>query len=153
MIEKLQTRDELRRICTKSTRGKSRRQTRGFTLLELIIVMAIIAILLEIAIPIYSRSILAARERALRSDLASLRQAIWRFTLDKQRGPQGLDDLRASGYISQIPEDPMTEKPDWEPEPAQENVLLSPDQQDPGITDVHSASNAISSDGTAYNSW
>ena len=153
MIENLQIRDERRWTCTKLARAKSRRQTRGFTLLELIIVMAIIAILLEIAIPIYSRSILAARERALRTDLASLRQAIWRFTFDKQRGPQGLDDLRAAGYISEIPIDPITDKPDWEPEPAQENVLLSPDQQDPGITDVHSASNAISSDGTAYSTW
>lgn len=126
---------------------------RGFTLFELIIVMAIIAILFEIAIPIYSRSILAARERALRSDLASLRQAVWRFTLDKQRGPQGLDDLRAAGYISQIPDDPMTHEPNWEVESPQENVLLSPDQQDPGITDVHSASNQIGSDGTAYSTW
>ncbi len=153
MIENLQTRDQRLWTRTKSARGKSRRRTRGFTLLELIIVMAIIAILLEIAIPIYSRSILATRERALRTDLASLRQAIWRFTLDKQKGPQGLDDLRAAGYIGEIPNDPMTDKPDWEPEPAQENVLLSPDQQDPGITDVHSASNATSSDGTAYSSW
>jgi general secretion pathway protein G len=157
LIENLQTRDERRWTCTKSVRGKSRRQTRGFTLLELIIVMAIIAILLEIAIPIYSRSILAARERALRTDLASLRQAIWRYTLDKQRGPQGLDDLRAAGYISEIPKDPMAKDESnatgWEVESPQENVLLSPDQQDPGITDVHSASNQIGSDGTAYSTW
>ena len=152
MIENLQTRDERRWTCTKSARGKSRRQTRGFTLLELIIVMAIIAILLEIAIPIYSRSILATRERALRTDLAALRQAIWRFTLDKQRGPQSLDDLRAAGYC-EVPDDPMTDKNDWEPEPAQENVLLSPDQQDPGITDVHSASPGVASDGTTYSTW
>lgn len=126
---------------------------RGFTLLELIIVMAIIAVLLEIAIPIYSRSMLGARERALRTDLATMRQAIWRFTFDKERGPQGLDDLRAAGYIKEIPEDPMTHEPNWEVDSPQENVLLSPDQQDPGITDVHSASNAISSEGTAYSTW
>lgn len=119
----------------------------------MIVVVAIIAILLEIAIPIYSRSVLSARERALRADLASLRQAIWRYTLDKQRGPQGLDDLRAAGYIEKIPDDPMTHEPNWEPEAAQENLLLSPDQQDPGITDVHSASNGLSSDGIAYSSW
>jgi general secretion pathway protein G len=144
VIENLPTRQALR---------LNRRHSRGFTLLELMVVIAIIAILLEIAIPIYSRSVLAARERALRTDLASLRQAIWRYTLDKQKGPQGLDDLRAAGYIEKIPDDPMTHEPNWEPEPAQENLLLSPDQQDPGITDVHSASNALSSDGTAYSTW
>jgi general secretion pathway protein G len=144
VIEHLPTREALR---------LNRRHHRGFTLLELMVVIAIIAILLEIAIPIYSRSLVAARERALRTDLASLRQAIWRYTLDKQKGPQGLDDLRAAGYIEKIPDDPMTNEPNWEPEPAQENLLLSPDQQDPGITDVHSASNALSSDGTAYSTW
>ena len=153
MIGNMPTRDGYRWTSSKFTRSKSRRQARGFTLIELMVVMAIIAILLEIAIPIYSRSVLAARERALRSDLTSLRQAIWRFTLDKQRGPQGLDDLRAAGYIEKIPDDPMTEEPNWEVAAPEENVLLFPDQQDPGITDVHSASNATSSDGTAYSTW
>ena len=118
------------------------------------VVIAIIAILMEIAIPIYSRSMLAAREQQLRSNLATLRQAIWRFTLDKQRGPQGVDELRTAGYFSETPKDPMTQEgTDWVVEPAQENLLLSPDQQDPGITDVHSASSQIGSDGTAYSTW
>jgi len=149
----MQTRHECRRTRTSFARANDRRSARGFTLFELIIVMAIIAILFEIAIPIYSRSILATREQALHSDLAALRQAIWRFTLDKSRGPLGLDDLRTAGYIEKIPEDPMTHEPNWEVDAPDENVLLSPDQQDAGITDVHSASNAISSDGTAYSSW
>ena len=126
---------------------------KGFTLLELIIVISIIVMLAAIAIPIYSRSLVAARERALRSDLALLRQAIWTYTRDKQKGPQGLDDLRAAGYIDQIPVDPMTHERNWEPDPVQDDVLISIDQQDPGITDVHSASNAISSDGTPYSQW
>ncbi|HEV2397239.1 MAG TPA: hypothetical protein VGS27_09890, partial [Candidatus Sulfotelmatobacter sp.] len=106
---------------------------------------------LAIAVPTYSRSIVAANERALRSDLSLLRQDIWKYTLDKQKAPQSLDDLRAAGYITKIPDDPMTHEPNWEV--VQEDVLLSPDQQDPGIIDVHSASTATASDGTSYNTW
>jgi len=123
----------------------------GFTLIELVVVISVISILLAIAIPIYSRSILSARERALRSELATLRQDIWRYTLDKQKAPQSLDDLSAAGYIKKIPDDPMTREPNWEV--VQDEVLISPDQQDPGIIDVHSASNATATDGTAYSTW
>lgn len=115
------------------------------------VVMSIIAIFLSIVIPTYSRSILAARENALRSDLSQLRQAIWKFTFDKQKAPQSLDDLRASGYIDKIPDDPITKEPNWEV--VEDEYLLSADQQDPGLIDVHSASNALASDGTAYSSW
>jgi general secretion pathway protein G len=128
-----------------------RRENLGFTLIELMIVLSIIAILLAVAIPTYSRSIVASRERALRSDLAQLRTAIWRFTFDKQKAPQSLDDLRAAGYIDKIPDDPMTHEPNWEV--VQDEVLLSVDQQEPGVTDVHSASSNTASDGTAYNTW
>ncbi len=127
------------------------RKSHGFTLLELMIVMAIIAILLGIAIPTYSHSVLAARERALRADLTTLRQAIWRYTLDKHKAPQSLDDLRAAHYIDKIPDDPMTKEPNWEV--VQDEYLLTYDQQEPGIIDVHSASNAIGSDGTTYSTW
>lgn len=153
MIENMQSRDKSRRTRTNSLRKNYRRSARGFTLFELIIVMAIIAILFEIAIPIYSRSILATREEGLRTDLASLRQAIWRYTLDKNRGPVSLDDLKVAGYLEQIPDDPMTHMNNWEVESPQENVLLSPDQQDAGITDVHSASPGIAIDGTPYSTW
>jgi general secretion pathway protein G len=128
-----------------------RRHFLGFTLLELMIVLSIIAILLAIAIPTYSHSIVAARERALRADLTQLRNAIWRFTFDKQKAPQSLDDLRAAGYIDKIPDDPMTHEPNWEV--VQDEVLLSVDQQESGVIDVHSASSNTASDGTSYNTW
>ena len=127
------------------------RAIHGFTLLELIIVMAVLAILLAITIPTYSRSILAARERALRSDLQELRTAIWNYTRDKQKGPQSLDDLKTAGYLPQLPVDPMTHETNWEV--VQDEVLLSADQQEPGITDVHSASTGTAIDGTSYNTW
>jgi len=129
----------------------SRRATLGFTLLELMIVLSIIAILLAVAIPTYSHSIVAARERGLRAELTQLRNAIWRFTFDKQKAPQSLDDLRAAGYIDKIPDDPMTHEPNWEV--VQDEVLLFVDQQDTGVIDVHSASTNTASDGTAYNTW
>jgi general secretion pathway protein G len=130
---------------------RSRRETLGFTLLELMIVLSIIAILLAVAIPTYSHSIVAARERALQADLTQLRNAIWRYTFDKQKAPQSLDDLKAAGYIDKIPDDPMTHEPNWEV--VQDEILLSIDQLEPGLIDVHSASTNTASDGTAYNTW
>ena len=132
-------------------RSRVSRENCGFTLLELMVVIAIIAILLAIVIPTYSRSLVGARERALHADLDLLRSSIWKYTFDKQKAPQSLDDLRAAGYIKKIPDDPMTHEPNWEV--VEDEYLLSVDQQDPGIVDVHSASNAIGTDGTTYSSW
>jgi general secretion pathway protein G len=132
--------------------GKESRRSRGFTLLEMIIVISIMAIFMAIALPTYNHSILRARESVLQSDLDTLNDAIVKYTLDKQKAPQSLDDLKGSGYIEKIPEDPMTKEPNWEVE-QDDTSLLSIDQQDPGITGVHSASNAIGSNGTAYSTW
>src|SRR6266404_4190823 len=123
----------------------------GFTLLEMMIVMIIMGILLSIALPIYNQALVKARESVLRNDLFEMRKLISQYTLDKQKAPQSLEDLVSAGYIKQIPKDPMTNEANWEPH--QEDILLSVDQQDPGIDDVHSASNATSSDGTAYSTW
>lgn len=129
---------------------KIRRES-GFTLLEMMIVIIIMGILLSIALPIYNQSIVRSREAVLRNDLFTLRSLISQYTLDKQKAPQSLDDLVSAGYIKILPKDPMTTEANWEPK--QEDTLMSVDQQDPGIDDVHSASNATSSDGTAYSSW
>jgi general secretion pathway protein G len=124
---------------------------RGFTLLELMIVISIIMILMAVAVPVYNQSIIQARESVLRSNLSTLRNVISQYTLDKQKAPQSLDDLVQGGYLRQVPVDPMTRLPNWEV--VQEDVMLAVDQQDPGITDVHSASSGTASDGTAYSTW
>ena len=115
------------------------------------IVLSIMMILMAVAVPMYNRSIVQARESVLRSNLSTLRSVISQYTLDKQKAPQSLDDIVTGGYLRQIPVDPMTRETNWEV--VQEDVMLAVDQQDPGITDVHSASSATASDGTAYTSW
>ena len=127
------------------------RHSSGFTLLEMMIVMIVMGILISIAVPIYTTSLLKSREAVLRQDLFTLRSLISQYTLDKQKAPQSLDDLIQGGYLKIIPKDPMTNEPNWEV--VQEEVLMTVDQQDSGISDVHSASNAVATDGTAYSSW
>jgi general secretion pathway protein G len=134
-------------------RSERRRQRRdsGFTLLELMIVISILLILMSIAIPVYNQHVVRARESVLRQDLFTLRSVIDQFTLDKQKAPQSLEDIVQAGYLKNIPKDPMTNEPNWEV--VQEDILQAVDQQEPGISDVHSASSATSSDGTAYSTW
>jgi general secretion pathway protein G len=123
----------------------------GFTLLEMMIVISIILILMSVALPLYNQSVVRSREAVLRNDLFELRKLISQYTLDKQKAPQSLDDLVQGGYIKFVPKDPMTNEANWEV--VQEDVLLSVDQQEPGISDVKSASGATASDGTAYSTW
>jgi general secretion pathway protein G len=129
-----------------------RKPSHGFTLIELMIVISLIAILVAIAVPNYNQSLLRARESVLRQDLFQLRSLISQYTLDKQKAPQALDDLVQAGYLKQIPNDPTTGKPDWTVE-QEENTVLDPNQTDTGIDDVHSSSTGVGTDGTAYNTW
>jgi general secretion pathway protein G len=132
-----------------TTRLNSRR---GFTLIELMVVISILLILVSIAAPIYKRSIIGSKEAVLHDDLFTLRSLISQYTLDKQRAPQSLDDLVTAGYLKSIPKDPFTGTNDsWQVE--QEDTLLSVDQQEPGIVNVHSGSTLTGLDGTAYNTW
>jgi general secretion pathway protein G len=125
---------------------------RGFTLVELMVVMLIIAILAAIAIPAYVASIRAAREAVLKEDLHVMRDAIDSYTNDKDKAPQALDDLVTAGYLKSIPVDPVTHSSDtWVP--TMDDTLQSVDQTDPGMTDVHSGSEQAGSDGQPYNTW
>ena len=129
-----------------------RKNSRGFTLIELMIVISMMMILIAIAIPAYRDSIVRAKEGVLKQNLFTLRSLISQYTLDKQKAPQALDDLVSGGYIKQIPNDPMTAKADWTVV-QEDETLMSPDEQTGGIDDVHSASDQTGSDGTAYSTW
>ena len=133
-------------------RLQSRRKIAGFTMLELMVVIAIIAILASIAVANYQHSIWRAREAVLRDDLFAMRSSIDQYTLDKQKAPQSLEDLVTAGYIKSIPKDPITNETDtWVTQ--QEDSLMAIDQTAPGIVDVHSGSDRVSSEGSAYNTW
>jgi general secretion pathway protein G len=135
----------------KSSSKSSR--SRGFTLLELMIVISIMLILVSVGVPMYQNSIRRARESVLRQNLFTLRSVISQYTLDKQKAPQSLDDLKTAQYLKEIPRDPITNQSDWTVD-QEENTIMSPDEQDEGgIVDVHSASAAIGTNGTAYNTW
>jgi general secretion pathway protein G len=124
----------------------------GFTLIELLIVMTIIAILATLAIPRFLGAIKAAREAVLREDLSTMRNAIDSYTMDKQKGPQSLDDLVQNGYLRTIPDDPMTHSKDtWVTDTS--DAMYSLDQTEPGIADIHSGSDETGSDGQPYSSW
>jgi general secretion pathway protein G len=128
------------------------RSQSGFTLIELMIVMAIIGILATLAVPSYVTALKHAREAVLREDLQVMRQAIDSYTMDKQKAPQSLDDLVQSGYLKIIPQDPMTHSSDtWVTDQSQD--MYSIDQSDPGIDDVHSGSEESGTNGQAYNTW
>ena len=131
---------------------KKIRKQRGFTMIEMIIVIAIILILTSIAIPIYTGHVLRAREAVLREDLYTMRSAIDQYTQDKAKAPQSLDDLVSTGYLRAIPKDPITNATDtWQP--VTDDTIASPDQTETGMTDVHSGATGVGSDGTAYNTW
>jgi general secretion pathway protein G len=127
------------------------RTHRGFTLLELMIVISIILILVGMAAGIYTRTVQHARESVLKKDLQTMREAIDNFTLDKQQAPQSLQDLVDAGYLRQVPIDPVTQQNDWVLHYG--DMVLSTDQTSTGVDDVHSGSEQVSSNGTAYNTW
>ena len=124
----------------------------GFTLMELMIVMAIIGVLATLAVPSFVSALKSAKEAVLKEDLHVLRAAIDSYTMDKQKAPQSLDDLIQDGYLKKIPIDPMTKSDTtWVTDTS--DSMHSLDQTDPGIDNVHSGSQENGSDGQPYSSW
>jgi general secretion pathway protein G len=125
---------------------------RGFTIVELIIVLTIISIIITLAIPIYQKSLIRARETVLKNNLFTLRTVIDEYTYDKQKAPQDLRDLVDAGYLRAIPVDPMTGRNDtWRP--VMEDALASVNQSEPGIYNVFSGATEKSLEGTPYSEW
>jgi general secretion pathway protein G len=125
---------------------------RGFTLIELIIVMAIVSILISIAVPIYQKSLIRARETVLRNNLTTMRTLIDEYTYDKQKAPQTIQDLVSDGYLRAVPMDPITGSDStWKL--IMEDVANSTSQTQPGIYDVRSGSDKTSLEGTPYGEW
>jgi len=124
---------------------------RGYTLIELIIVMAIISILVSIAVPLYQKSLRRTKESMLHSHLFTLRTVIDEYTFDKKKAPQVLYDLVAEGYLRAVPIDPITGNNEWRT--INEDSLSAVDQTQPGIWDVRSLSDLISLEGTPYSEW
>jgi len=128
------------------------RLKRGFTLIEMMIVMAIITIIISIAVPMYQKSLVRAKESVLKNNLFTMRTVIDEYTYDKQKGPQSLQDLVTEGYLRAIPVDPITKSADsWRI--IMEDALTAVNQTDPGIFDVRSGSDAKSMEGTPYSEW
>ena len=135
------------------TASWNKKRSQGFTLMELIIVISIMAILVAIAVPNFTSSIRRSREAVLRQNLFTLRSVISQYTLDKQKAPQSLEDLIQAGYLKQIPVDPITGQANWTVD-QQEDTIMSPDEQDQGgIDDVHSSASQVGTNGTAYDTW
>jgi len=124
---------------------------RGFTLLELIVVITIMLILLGIAVPMYNQSILAKNESSLRQNLRTLNQVIDEYTRDKQKAPTSLEELKSAGYIDRIPEDITGRTDTWEL--VEDDSIKTLEQSSPGVAAVHSGSNRVGSDGVAYSEW
>src|ERR1700685_4356945 len=104
-----------RRMELPTRSGRASRLTltrRGFTLIEMMIVMAIIVILIAVAVPFYQKAITRAKESVLHNNLFALRSAIDEYSFDKQKAPQNLQDLVMDGYLHNVPKDPITQSSD-----------------------------------------
>jgi general secretion pathway protein G len=133
------------------------RRAGGFTLIELIVVVAIIGILATIAVPAMRTAPQRAREAALKEDLFTMRSCLDQFHADRGRYPTSLEELVSMGYLRSVPVDPVTRSKDTWVAVYEE---VSTDQEDqrqqesgPGILDIRSGSDQVALDGTRYADW
>lgn len=138
-------------LSTRLGRRRTRRWAFGYTLIELIVVMAIISILISVAVPLYQKSVIRTKESVLKNNLFTLRNVIDEYTVDKKKAPQSLTDLVNEGYLRAVPIDPITGKEDWRI--TMEDAFSMVDQTQAGIYTVHSNSDSISLEGTPYSQW
>ena len=143
----------MERIIRIGNRLRDRRASaRGFTMIELMIVMAIVVILISIAVPLYQKALLRAKESVLKNNLFTMRTVIDEYTYDKQKAPQTLQDLVSEGYLKEVPIDPIVgNNQSWRV--IMEQAMQSVSQTEPGIFDVKSGSDAKSLEGTPYSEW
>lgn len=121
-------------------------RTRGFTIVELLVVLAALGVLLAIVAPQYTRHVQHAREVALKHNLRSVRDAIDRFNADRGRYPSELGELVTARYLRELPVDPITDS-------VQTWVLMPPSGGAPGVFDIRSGAKGTAQDGTAYAKW
>ncbi len=141
-------------MALRTTSGRAARaaRSRGFTFVELMVVITIIVVLITMAIPIYNKTIIRAKESVLRQNLTTIRLVIDNYTYDKMKAPQSLGDLVTEGYLRDIPMDPMTgSNQSWKT--IMEDPGQAVDQSQPGIWDVKSTSEKTSLEGTPYSEW
>lgn len=129
-----------------------RRFARGFTLIEVLVVMVIITVLAGISVAMYGGSITRSKEAVLKQDLKEMREAIDAYHADKSTWPPVLDALVTEKYIREVPIDPLTNAADWRTTPSEPDPSNPLDE--PGISDVHSASDQVSPHTqTPYSEW
>src|ERR1700683_2358845 len=138
------------KFSSKAGHPKLRNIKRGFTMIEMVVVLSLILVLLSIALPMYNQSILRAKEAKLHQNLTTLNKVIQEYSLDKKKAPQTLEDL-VPGYIKFIPEDITGKTDTWKLDEEDAQDAWDPNQT--GIVGVHSGSDDMASDGTPYSTW
>jgi len=149
----MSSKDEMRIAdCGLRISGSDRaiRNSAGFTLLELVIVMTIMVILAAVGVTSYQHIQLKAKETILKQDLQTMRKKIDEYAADKEKLPQSLDDLASAFYIREVPIDPMTGQKDWVVEMGEDTISRDGGS---GVVDVHSAAGGEGTDGVAYKEY